>query len=97
MALTPHSGTYLKAGAAYVVSAQLPPSGDTLQYRVKCGAEPYERVVAEHQLNRIDPEAAPPSNVAGSSPKSARETWASGGIQAAPAVAPRVRAHSRTR
>ena len=97
VALTPHSGTYLKTGAAYFVSAQLPPSGDTLQYRVKCGAEPYERVVAEHQLNRLDPEAAPPLEAVDAPASPATQSWARRGIQAAPAVAPRARAHSRTR
>jgi hypothetical protein len=97
VALTPHSGTYLKTPNAYVVSAQLPPLGDTLQYRIKCVSEPYERVVAEHQLNRLNADAKALAEVVVSPAKAEEKTWARRGIQAAPAVAPRDRAHSRSR
>jgi hypothetical protein len=97
VALTPHSGTYLKTPNAYVVSAQLPPLGDTLQYRIKCVSEPYERVVAEHQLNLLNEDAKALAEVAASPAKAEEKAWARRGIQAAPAVAPRDRAHSRSR
>ncbi len=48
--LSPHSGTFLKTPGVYTVRAQLPPSAGALQYRIRCASEPYERVVAEHQL-----------------------------------------------
>ena len=94
--LTPHSGNYLKAAGAYVVSAQMPPLGDELQYRIKCVSEPYERVVAEHQLNRAEAVSPPPDAVV-AAPKIALKTWAGRGIRAASAVAPRDRAQSRPR
>jgi len=37
----------------FSVLAQLPPMGDDLQYRIKNVNEPYQRVVAEHQLRRV--------------------------------------------
>jgi hypothetical protein len=97
VALTPHSGTYLKASNAYVVSAQLPPLGDTLQYRIKCASEPYERVVAEHQLNRLDAAAKALVDAEASPAGADEKPWARRSVHAAPAVAPRDRAHSRSR
>jgi hypothetical protein len=95
--LTPHSGNYLKTNGAYVVSALMPPLGDVLQYRIKCASEPYERVVAEHQLNRADSEAAPPTDAIVAPAKPAAKAWSGRGIRAAPATPPRDRAVSRTR
>jgi hypothetical protein len=95
--LTPHSGHYLKTSGAYVVSAQMPPLGDVLQYRIKCASEPYERVVAEHQLNRADADSLPPADAVVALPKTALKTWAGRGIRAASAVPPRDRAVSRPR
>jgi hypothetical protein len=95
--LTPHSGHYLKTSSAYVVSAQMPPLGDVLQYRIKCASEPYERVVGEHQLNRLDAEAAPASEAIVTSAKTGVQAWAGRGIRAAPAAPVRDRAHSRPR
>lgn len=46
------AGFVSKAGDTFKVSAQLPPSGDVLQYRIKSDEEPYERVVAESQLTQ---------------------------------------------
>ena len=40
-----------KRAEGYTVKAQLPPSGDTLQYRIKCSSEAFERVVFEHQIS----------------------------------------------
>jgi hypothetical protein len=48
----------IKTAEGYTVKAQLPPSGDTLQYRIKCVSEPFERVVFEHQIS-IPPIAKP--------------------------------------
>jgi hypothetical protein len=87
----------LKTANAYIVSAQLPPLGDTLQYRIKCGSEPYERVVAEHQLNRLDAETKAPADAVVLPAKAGEKPWAARGIHAAPATAPRDRAHSRSR
>jgi hypothetical protein len=95
--LTPHSGHYLKTSGAYVVSAQMPPLGDVLQYRIKCASEPYERVVGEHQLNRADTDAVPPPEDVVAAVKPAAKAWAGRGIRAAPAAPPRDRAHSRQR
>jgi hypothetical protein len=89
--LTPHSGNYLKTSGAYVVSALMPPLGDVLQYRIKCASEPYERVVAEHQLNIAEAGAIPAADPA----KAAATPWAVRGIRAAPE--PLARAHSRSR
>jgi len=95
--LTPHSGHYLKTSGAYVVSALMPPLGDVLQYRIKCAAEPYERVVAEHQINRLEAQSglAPDSLILPSQAPPA--AWAVRGIRAAPTTPPRDRAHSRSR
>lgn len=95
--LTPHSGHFLKTNGAYVVSALMPPLGDVLQYRIKCASEPYERVVGEHQLNRLDVESAPPADALILPAKTSAKTWAGRGIRAAPATPPRDRAHSRPR
>lgn len=97
VALTPHSGHFLKSGSAYVVSALMPPLGDVVQYRIKSASEPYERVVGEHQINRLEAEfLAPPDAIAGPA-KPAPKTWAGRGIRAASATPPRDRAHSRSR
>jgi hypothetical protein len=95
--LAPHSGHYLKTSGVYVVSAQMPPLGDVLQYRIKCSSEPYERVVAEHQLNRAEPDSIPPPDALAAPAKPASKTWAGRGIRAASAVPPRDRAVSRPR
>jgi hypothetical protein len=95
--LTPHSGHYLKTSGAYLVSAQMPPLGDVLQYRIKCASEPYERVVAEHQINRSEAESAPPTEAVAAPPKTASKTWAGRGIRAASAAPPRDRTASRSR
>ena len=97
VALIPHSGHYLKTSGAYVVSAQMPPLGDVLQYRVKCASEPYERVVAEHQLSRADAESASPPDAIAAPAKIALKPWAGRGIRAASATPPRDRALSRPR
>jgi hypothetical protein len=94
--LTPHSGNFLKTTGDYVVSAQMPPLGDTLQYRVKCVSEPYERVVAEHQLTRVEGEAKPMDAIAAPA-KAPAKNWAGRGIRAASPVPPRVRSASRPR
>jgi hypothetical protein len=96
VALTPHSGHYLKTNSAYVVSGLMPPLGDVLQYRVKCASEPYERVVAEHQLDRLEGEAGPPADEA-TPPAKTPKNWAGRGIRAASAAPPRDRARSRSR
>jgi hypothetical protein len=93
--LTPHSGNYLKTPGAYVVSALMPPLGDVLQYRIKSASEPYERVVAEHQLNRLETESPPQEAVAAPS-KATAKTWAGRGIRAASAAPPRRRAAARS-
>jgi hypothetical protein len=97
VALTPHSGHFLKTSGAYVVSALMPPLGDVLQYRIKCASEPYERVVAEHQLNLVEGEPAPPADAVIQPAKMSAKTWAGRGIRAAPSAPPRNRAHSRSR
>jgi hypothetical protein len=97
VALTPHSGHYLKTSGAYVVSALMPPLGDVLQYRIKCASEPYERVVGEHQLNRVEAESIPQTDALIAPAKAGVKAWAGRGIRAAPAVPPRDRAHSRSR
>jgi hypothetical protein len=97
VALTPHSGHFLKGSGAYVVSALMPPLGDVLQYRVKCASEPYERVVGEHQLNRVEADFAPSADAIVAPANPAPKTWAGRGIRAASATPPRDRAHSRSR
>jgi hypothetical protein len=97
VALTPHSGHFLKTTGNYVVSAQMPPLGDTLQYRIKCVSEPYERVVAEHQLTRVEGESKPPMDALVAPPAPAAKTWAGRGIRAASAAPPRIRSASRPR
>ena len=96
--LIPHWGHYAKTAGAYVVSAQMPPLGSVLQYRIKCPSEPYERVVAEHQLDRLDPQSTPAAREEIIAPAANdSKTWSGSGIHLAAAVAPRVRARSRTR
>jgi hypothetical protein len=97
VALTPHSGHFLKGSGAYVVSALMPPLGDVLQYRVKCASEPYERVVGEHQLNRVEGELIAPVDAIAAPVKATAKTWAGRGIRAAATTPPRDRAHSRSR
>ncbi|TAL81722.1 MAG: hypothetical protein EPN75_03710 [Beijerinckiaceae bacterium] len=47
-------GGYLQnPSAEFSVIAQLPPLGSDFQYRIKSVSEPYQRVVAEHQLKRV--------------------------------------------
>lgn len=97
VALIPHWGHYLKPPGAYVVSAQMPPLGNVPQYRIKCASEPYERVVAEHQLDRLDAESKPPFEAMVSPARNDIKTWAGRGIHTASAVAPRIRSRSRPR
>lgn len=40
----------------FTVEAQMPPVGDSLQYRIKSLSEPCRRIVAEHQLSAFEPE-----------------------------------------
>lgn len=95
--LAPHSGHFLKTVGVYVISAQMPPLGDVLQYRIKCASEPYERVVAEHQIIRAEAEAAPAADAIAAPAKAAMKTWAGRGIRAASATPPRDRAVARPR
>ena len=95
--LIPHWGHYVKTAGAYVVSAQMPPLGNVLQYRIKCASEPYERVVAEHQLDRLDPESPPAPDAIVSPAANDSKKWAGRGIHMASTVAPRIRARSRPR
>jgi hypothetical protein len=95
--LIPHWGHYAKTAGAYVVSAQMPPLGSVLQYRIKCASEPYERVVAEHQLDRLDPQSTPAREEIVAPAANDTKSWAGRGIHLASAVAPRVRARSRPR
>jgi hypothetical protein len=53
---------FSKRAEGYTVKAQLPPSGDTLQYRVKSDSEPFQRVVFEHQISSRP--VAPPISAA---------------------------------
>jgi hypothetical protein len=53
--LDSHAGYFSKSDGAFTVLAQLPPLGTDLQYRIKSIAEPYQRVVLEHQLARALP------------------------------------------
>jgi hypothetical protein len=41
-----------RANDTYTITQLLPPEGGEFQYRIKSAAEPHERVVKEHQLNR---------------------------------------------
>ncbi|MCF3934142.1 hypothetical protein L1787_12035 [Acuticoccus sp. M5D2P5] len=36
------------------ITRLLPPAGEALQYRIRNEAEPYERVVTEDRLDRVD-------------------------------------------
>jgi len=47
-------GMHFKNGLTFTVTAKLPPAGGALQYRIKNDDEPYERVVAESQLEPIE-------------------------------------------
>ncbi len=47
-------GGLAKKEIFYTVKSQMPPVGVELQYRIKSIGEPYERVVTEHQLTRLD-------------------------------------------
>ena len=44
--------------ASYIVEAQMPPLGTSLQYRIKSEAEGFRRVVVEHELRSIDSSVA---------------------------------------
>src|SRR5579863_4559780 len=93
--LIPHWGHFAKTAGAYVVSAQMPPLGSVLQYRIKCASEPYERVVAEHQIDRLDPRSGTAREEVVAPAVDGGKTWAGRGIQMAAAAPPRVRARSR--
>ena len=42
----------------FVVKTQMPQLGGELQYRIKTESEPYDRVVTEAQLTRVEAAAA---------------------------------------
>ncbi len=44
------AGMWFKNGTTFVITAALPPTAGRLQYRVRNSAEPFERVVAETQI-----------------------------------------------
>jgi len=46
-----HNGNFFSKLDPFVVEAQMPPVGSSLQYRIKSRLEPCRRVVAEHQLS----------------------------------------------
>lgn len=48
--LDSRAGYSVKSATNFTVLALLPPAGNDFQYRIKSAAEPYERVVLEHQL-----------------------------------------------
>jgi hypothetical protein len=50
VALTRRAGHFMKSESVFTVIAQLPLLGRDFQYRIKCIAEPYERVASEDQL-----------------------------------------------
>ena len=59
VALRPHWGEAAsKSAGACLVKAKLPPLGDSLQYRIKCEGEPFERVALEHDLVRPTSQAS---------------------------------------
>jgi len=43
-----------RASSVYKITRLLPPEGDDFQYKIKCAAEPHERVAKESQLGRAD-------------------------------------------
>ena len=43
-------GQSVPKSSAFLIEAQLPPLGSSLQYRIKSQAEGFSRVVVEHQL-----------------------------------------------
>ena len=43
-----------RASGVYKITRLLPPEGDDFQYKIKCAAEPHERVAKESQLGRAD-------------------------------------------
>jgi len=50
--LDARGGYFRDSSDTFSILARLPPVGDDLQYRIKSVKEPYQRVVAEHQLKR---------------------------------------------
>ena len=50
------SGPFGRGGTngIYKVTHLLPPEGDDFQYKIKCAAEPHERVAKESRLGRAD-------------------------------------------
>jgi hypothetical protein len=44
-------GQSVPKSSAFIIEAQLPPLGTSLQYRIKSQAEGFSRVVVEHQLS----------------------------------------------
>jgi len=42
------------ARGVYKITRLLPPEGDDFQYKIKCAAEPHERVAKESRLGRAD-------------------------------------------
>ncbi|MER9950102.1 hypothetical protein [Mesorhizobium sp. M0047] len=47
-------GTFPKAAEIYRVTATLPPSGNSLQYRICSDVEPHERVATQDSLEPVD-------------------------------------------
>lgn len=50
---TPERGVEASAGSTYTIVRTLPETGGVLQYRVKAKADGQERVVREHELDRL--------------------------------------------
>lgn len=48
----PRNGNRRNPLGEFSVLAQMPPSGDEFQYRIKSAKESHQRVVTEHQLTR---------------------------------------------
>lgn len=52
VAFDPRAGNLRNPHGVFSVLAQLPPSGDELQYRIKSANESHQRVATEYQLMR---------------------------------------------
>jgi hypothetical protein len=48
----------------YRITATLPPRGTSLQYRIRCDEERYDRVMAEDELEAVDLVKSDPSLIA---------------------------------
>ena len=49
---------FLHAGEVFLITAKLPPNGDSLQYRIRNEEERFERVATQSSLEPVDPTAA---------------------------------------